>query len=35
MIEPTPADIRAYWQETLAALAQYPARPEIELLPLR
>src|SRR5437764_6077081 len=35
MIEPTPADIRAYWPETLAALAQYPARPEIELLPLR
>ena len=35
MIEPTPAAVREYWQETLGALARYPARPEIELLPLR
>ncbi len=35
MSEPTPAAIRDYWQETLAALARYPARPEIEALPLR
>ncbi len=35
MIEPTPAAVREYWQETLAALARYPARPEIERLPLR
>jgi len=35
MSEPTPAAVRDYWQETLAALARYPARPEIEPLPLR
>jgi cephalosporin-C deacetylase len=35
MTEPTPAAVREYWQETLAALARYPARPEIERLPLR
>ena len=35
MSEPTPASVRDYWQETLAALARYPARPEIERLPLR
>jgi cephalosporin-C deacetylase len=35
MTDPTPAVVREYWHETLAALAQYPARPEIELLPLR
>jgi len=35
MIEPTPGAVREYWQETLGALARYPARPEIELLPLR
>jgi cephalosporin-C deacetylase len=35
MMEPTPAAIQEYWQETLAALARYPARPEIELIPLR
>jgi cephalosporin-C deacetylase len=35
MIEPTPAAVREYWQETLAALTRYPARPEIERLPLR
>jgi len=35
MTEPTPAAVREYWQETLAALARYPARPEIEQLPLR
>jgi cephalosporin-C deacetylase len=35
MTDPNPAVVREYWQETLAALARYPARPEIELLPLR
>ena len=35
MSDPTPAVVHEYWQETLAALARYPARPEIELLPLR
>jgi cephalosporin-C deacetylase-like acetyl esterase len=31
----TPADFDRYWQQTLDDLAGYPARPEIELLPLR
>jgi cephalosporin-C deacetylase len=35
MTDPTPAVVHEYWQETLDALARYPARPEIELLPLR
>src|SRR5262245_2444652 len=35
MTEPTPAAVREFWKETLGALARYPARPEIELLPLR
>ena len=35
MSEPTPAAVRDYWQQTLAALARYPARPELEPLPLR
>src|SRR5262245_49455959 len=35
MTGPTPAAVREFWQETLGALARYPARPEIELLPLR
>jgi cephalosporin-C deacetylase len=30
-----PADFDQYWQQTLEALADYAARPEIELLPLR
>jgi cephalosporin-C deacetylase len=30
-----PADFDQYWQQTLDDLAGYPARPEIELLPLR
>ena len=30
-----PADFEQYWQQTLDELAGYPARPEIELLPLR
>ncbi|MDQ3829201.1 MAG: acetylxylan esterase [Candidatus Tectomicrobia bacterium] len=30
-----PADFDQYWQRTLDDLAAYPARPEIELLPLR
>jgi cephalosporin-C deacetylase len=35
MTDPTPVVVHEYWQETLDALARYPARPEIELLPLR
>jgi cephalosporin-C deacetylase len=35
MTDPTPAVVHEYWQETLAALARYPARSEVELLPLR
>jgi cephalosporin-C deacetylase len=31
----TPADFDQYWQQTLDDLAHYPARPELELLPLR
>ena len=30
-----PADFDAYWRQTLDELAAYPARPELELLPLR
>ena len=30
-----PADFEQYWQQTLDELASYPARPEIEALPLR
>jgi cephalosporin-C deacetylase len=30
-----PADFAQYWQQTLDDLASYPARPELELLPLR
>lgn len=30
-----PADFDQYWQQTLDDLAGYPARPELELLPLR
>jgi cephalosporin-C deacetylase-like acetyl esterase len=30
-----PADFDQYWQQTLNDLAGYPARPELELLPLR
>jgi cephalosporin-C deacetylase len=30
-----PADVDRYWQQTLDDLASYPARPELELLPLR
>jgi cephalosporin-C deacetylase len=30
-----PADFDRYWQRTLDDLAAYPARPELELLPLR
>ena len=29
------ADFAPYWQQTLDDLARYPARPELELLPLR
>lgn len=35
MSEPTPAAIRGFWQGTLAELARYPARPEVEPIPLR
>jgi cephalosporin-C deacetylase len=31
----TPVDFDQYWQQTLDLLADYPARPEIEPLPLR
>ena len=31
----TPTDFDAYWQQTLADLARYPACPEIDILPLR
>ena len=31
----TPADFDQYWQQTLEALASYPASPEIDVLPLR
>jgi cephalosporin-C deacetylase len=30
-----PADFEPYWQQTLDDLARHPARPELELLPLR
>jgi cephalosporin-C deacetylase len=32
---PTPDAFRTYWQETLESLARCPARPEIDVLPLR
>ena len=31
----TPADFALYWQHTLDTLASYPARPELDVLPLR
>ncbi|HEY7540839.1 MAG TPA: acetylxylan esterase [Methylomirabilota bacterium] len=31
----SPPEIHAYWRETLAELARYPARPELEAIPLR
>jgi cephalosporin-C deacetylase len=34
-MDTTPADFDHYWQQTLEDLAGFPARPEIELLPLR
>jgi cephalosporin-C deacetylase len=34
-MDTTPADFDQYWQQTLDALAAYPARPELERLPLR
>src|SRR5437660_4760282 len=34
-MDPTPSGFRDYWQETLEALARYPARPEIDVVPLR
>ena len=34
-MDTTPTDFEQYWQQTLDALAGYPARPELELLPLR
>jgi cephalosporin-C deacetylase len=34
-MEHPPTDFAQYWQQTLAALAAYPAQPELELLPLR
>src|SRR5262249_53785812 len=35
VMEGKPAAFGEYWQETLAALARYPSRPEIDPLPLR
>ena len=35
MTEPASAAVREFWKGTLETLARYPARPEIELLPLR
>ncbi len=32
---PIPADFADYWQHTMQRLARFPARPELELLPLR
>ena len=34
-MDPTPSGVRDYWQETQEALARYPARPEIDVVPLR
>jgi cephalosporin-C deacetylase len=34
-MDTNPADFDRYWQQTLDELAAYPARPELELLPLR
>ena len=34
-MDQAPGDLHEYWQETLDALARYPACPEIDLLPLR
>jgi cephalosporin-C deacetylase len=34
-MDPTLPAVGEYWQETLEALARYPARPEIDVLPLR
>jgi cephalosporin-C deacetylase len=34
-MDTTPADFDRYWQLTLDDLSTYPARPEIDLLPLR
>ena len=31
----TPEAFRGYWQDTLGALTRWPARPEIDVLPLR
>src|SRR3989475_7886152 len=35
MMDPTDASVREYWQDTLDDLARYPARPEIDMLPVR
>ena len=35
MMDQTGKAVREYWQETLDDLARYPARPEIDMLPLR
>jgi hypothetical protein len=34
-MDPTPHALGEYWQETLEALARFPARPEIDTLQLR
>src|SRR5437867_10107571 len=35
VMDPTDGAVREYWQDTLDDLARYPARPEIDMLPLR
>jgi cephalosporin-C deacetylase len=35
VMAPRPGDFDQYWQHTLDTLAGYPARPEIDVLPLR
>src|SRR5215510_11126202 len=35
VMEQRPGDFEQYWQQTLDALAGYPACPEIDVLPLR
>jgi len=35
VIDQTPVDFDAYWQQTLDDLAHYPVCPEIDMLPLR
>jgi cephalosporin-C deacetylase-like acetyl esterase len=34
-MDTTPTDVEQYWQQMIDDLAGYPARPELEVLPLR